>query len=320
MQTHAAPVGRWLDSGRMIIQSRYHSHLQDLRKDEACLFLLSHPTFTNWYRAPKSQHLVILGGMGCGKSVAMSFLMDELRRRNEHQLPRPKVCYYYCRDDETGQAINIFSALVLALLGQLSGLKKTFYEWYKENQASGALELATSPRKLEEFLEKVIETLDRPLFIIIDGLDECERASRKTLLKLLRTLSQKTPRLKVILSSRPEEEILEQLREAVLIDIRSDAQRDTVIVRHIVEERLSYLSKDVRALIMETLSHLAQGSAIWKKMIVELIEIRKIRALEPMRYFLAEMPLPGQLSNLYITLLYDPAQTTTKTKSLPLLL
>lgn len=66
--------------------------------------------------------------MGSGKTVAIAYLVDELNRRDEHQLPRPKVCYYYCRDDDTGQAINILSTLILALLKQLSGLKRTFYD------------------------------------------------------------------------------------------------------------------------------------------------------------------------------------------------
>ncbi len=212
-------------------QSQYHASLQDLRADQACEFLLTDANFISWYSATDSQQLVILGDMGCGKSVAMAFLVDELSRRNEHQLPQPKICYYYCQDDETGHAIHIFSALTLALLEQLSGLKKTFYEWYKQNQASGNLEPAANVRKLEEFLQKVLETLDRPLFVIIDGLDECDRASQKSLLKSLKTLSQKTLRLKIILSSRPQEEILEQLNKIARIDLGPDAKRDGIIVR-----------------------------------------------------------------------------------------
>ncbi|KAL5371373.1 hypothetical protein DPSP01_014309 [Paraphaeosphaeria sporulosa] len=294
-------IARWLDSGKIDLQNRYHARLQELRADEACGFLLDDPAFADWYRASNSEWLVILGEMGCGKTVAMNFLVDELRRRNEHQLPRPKVCYYYCRDDEAGQAVHIFSALVLALLEQLSGLKKTFYEWYKENQASGVPPKST--RKLAEFLGTVLESLDRLLFIVIDGLDECDRASRKVLFQLLRNLSQKTPRLKIILSSRPEEEILEQLDGTMKIDMSSGGPRDAVIVRYTVDRQLTYLSADVRALVIEKLSRLAQGSAIWTKMVVELIEVRKIRALGPMRTFLDEMSLPGQLSSLYVTLL-----------------
>ncbi|KAG9240034.1 hypothetical protein BJ878DRAFT_562488 [Calycina marina] len=210
----------------------------------------------------------------------MAYLIDELRRRNEHQLPQPKICYHYCRDDETGQASYIFSALILSLLQQFPGLKGTFFDWYKLAEASGNFEPATDIKQLEEFLQKILETLDRPLFIVIDGLDE----------------------LKVILSSRPQEEILEQLDEIVKIDLSSNGERDRVIVEKTVERKLSNLSEDVRALVVETLSRLAQGSAIWTKMIVELIEVRRIRALDPMRDFLEKVPLPEQLSQLYVSL------------------
>lgn len=323
-EAHITTVARWLGSDKINLQSRYHVRLQDLRADKACDFLLTHPTFTNWYRSSDSQQLLLLGEMGYGKSVAMAFLVDELSRRSEHQLPRPKLCYYYCRDDKSGHADQIFSALVLSLLEQLSGLKKTFYVWYKENQASGILEPATSTRKLAEFLETVLETLDRPLFIMIDGLDECDRASRKAVLKLLGNLGQKTPRLKTVLSSRPEEEILQLLGRIASIDIGSDVHRDFVIAQHTVETQLSYLRADVRALVSDTLSRSAQGSSIWTKMTVELIELRGIRAMGPMRLFLKQIPLPEQLSDLYATLLArgsanDPESLVTAHTALKLL-
>lgn len=284
-------------------QAQYHNRLKGLRSDEACKFLLTHPNLTHWCNAPDSQQLLVLGEMGCGKTVAMSFIVDELNQRNGCQIPRPKVCYYYCRDDGTGQAVSILSGLILALLEQLSGLKKTFHEWYKENQASGILDPATSASKLGEFLELVLATFDRLLFIVIDGLDECDRASRRTLLRVLENLRKKTPRLKVLLSSRPEEEILEQLNQTTTIALESNVDRDHAIVRHTVREQLCYLSEDVGKLVIETLSRSAQGSAIWTKMTIELIQVRKITALAPMRTFLERMSLPGQLSELYTTLL-----------------
>ncbi|KAK1139007.1 hypothetical protein N8T08_001586 [Aspergillus melleus] len=164
--------------------------------------------------------------MGCGKTVAMTFLVDELSRRNEHQLPQPKICYYYCRDDETGEAVYILSALIL-----FSGLK-------------------------------------------------------------------------TILSSRPQEDVLEQLEEMGMarVELSSDARRDAIIVEKTVERQLSYLSADVKGLIIEGLSSRAQGSAIWTKMIVKLIEIRGIRAEKPMRHFLDQVPLPDELSKIYSSL------------------
>jgi len=282
-------VARRLGGVQMILQSQYHSQLRNLRTDDGCRFLLT--DFTNWYRAAGSQTLVIFGNIGCGKSVTMSFLIDQLNRRNEHE-PRSLICFYYCRDDESGQAVNIFSALILTLLKQLPDLKNAFDQWYEENQASGVLQPARSTKKLEEFLEKVLEELDRPLFIVIDGMNNCDGSSREAVLNLLRTLSRKTQQLKILLSSRPEEEILEQLDEAVKINITSDTNRDAAIVRHKVETQLYYLKPDVKTLVVGELSRSAQGSAIWTKETVDLLEVRRIQAIGPMRKFLEDMPLP----------------------------
>jgi hypothetical protein len=205
--------------------------------------------------------LALLGDMGCGKTVSMAFIVDQLSQRNEHQLPKPKTCYYYCRDDQSGQAGPMFSTLILALLEQLPGSRKTFFKWYKESQASGNLGLATNTRSLEKLLEMVLETVDRPIFVVIDGLDECDRASRKALLNMLTNISEKAPRLKIVLSSRPEEEILKQLATVgpmARIELSPDDHRDGIIVRHTVEAQLSCLSEDARALVIKALSPLAQ--------------------------------------------------------------
>lgn len=303
IHSHLFLVARWLGRDKMSRQSQYHVNLQDLRADNACDFLLKNPNFINWYHAPDSQQLVIIGDMGCGKTVAMAYLVDEISRMNECLIPQPKTCYYYCRDDETGNAVSIYSGLILSLLQQLPGLKKPFFEWYKQAQASGIFDPATNIRKLADLLQNVLEAIERPVFIVIDGLDECDPASRNSIFKLLGTLSQNIPGLKTILSCRPQEEILNQLDGAAKMELRSDPQRDAIIVQKTVERQLFYLSTDVRALVIDKLSRLAQGNAIWTKMTVELIEVRKMRAFEPMQRFLKDIPLPRQLSKLYATLL-----------------
>ncbi|KAK3897898.1 hypothetical protein C8A05DRAFT_38527 [Staphylotrichum tortipilum] len=294
-------IARWLGGDKMSRQNQQHASLRELRADLACGFLLVDAMFINWYEATNSQQLAILGEMGSGKTVAMSLLVDELRRRSAHQLPQPKVCYHYCADDGTGERVYVFSALILSLLEQLPGLKRTFFDWYKQTMVSGG-DPATSFRALEEWLQTTLDTLDRPLVIAIDGLDECDRQSRNCLIASLRALTQRTPRLKILLSSRPEEEILEQLSGMSKIAMVSDIDRDWIIVEKTVETRLPYLPKDVKALVTETLARRAEGSAIWTKMTVELIEIRGIRALGPMQAFLDEAPQPRQLSQLFVDL------------------
>lgn len=282
-------------------QSQHHANQQDIRADQACEYLLSDIEFINWNQAAKSQQLVVLGNMGFGKTVAMAFLIDELRRQNKHTLFRPKVCYHYCQDDETGKAVYVLSALILSFLEQFAGLKKPFSEWYKQALASG-IDPATSFKKLEEWFLGTVKTLDRPLVLVIDGLDECDRASRNTLLRSLRNVSENAPRLKILLSSRPQEEILQQLIGMAKITLGVDPQRDRIIVEKAIERQLCHLREEVKALIKDTLSYMAQGSAIWVKMTVNLIESQKIRAFRPMQAFLGQVPLPTQLSELYANL------------------
>ncbi|KAH2360628.1 hypothetical protein KXV98_007936, partial [Aspergillus fumigatus] len=181
-------------------------------------------------------------------------------------------------------------------------LKKPFFEWYKQAQAAGTFDPAASIMELGEYLERLLEMIDRPIFFVIDGLDECNRASRDSLLCILGRLSLKARRLKILLSTRPEQEILEQLGKAAWIELEPDAERDVIVADKIIENQLSYLSPNVKILVRDQLSRLAQGSAIWTKMVVELIEVRKISAIDPMRHFMRNIPLPKQLTSLYATL------------------
>ncbi|KAG5925799.1 hypothetical protein E4U42_003931 [Claviceps africana] len=294
---------QWLHGDKTRWQRQKHAHFQQQQADQACNFLLSDSRFIKWYHAVESQELALIGPMGCGKTMAMSFVVDQLTRRNESEMPQPTVCYHYCQDDKTGQAVDVLSTLIMSLLEQLSGLIETFHQWYKQCRASGYIEPETDPRKLEEFLTQTLEALDGPLFVVIDGLDQCDRASRRLLVQVLRRLLQKCPRLKIMFSTRPEEEILGQLEAVPQIRLPFSPEWDRFIVDKTVEQKLSSLPQDVKTLVKDTLSGLAQGSATWTEMTVELIEDRGIRDLGPMKAFLDNMPRPGKLSELYIKLL-----------------
>ncbi|KID94934.1 NACHT domain protein, partial [Metarhizium majus ARSEF 297] len=158
-------------------------------------------------------------------------------------------------------------------------------------------------RKNKTFLERILKgflgDVDRLLFIAIDGLDEFDRRSRKQLVGFLDILLPVTSKLKIVLSTRPEDEILELLGETPKIYVTSHAGRDGIIVKKIVNDRLNHLSPDVKGLIIRTLSERANGSAIWTNTVVQLIEGLEIRALGPMKTFLQDIPLPDELHTLY---------------------
>ncbi|KAK9434875.1 NACHT domain protein [Metarhizium brunneum] len=295
-------VAAWLGRESELVQSEHHDSLQAIRADEACEFLLKHAHFLNWYcgtDATGSQKLAMVGDMGSGKSVSMAFLVDELVKKSQFQLPRAKVYYYYCQPGKTDNYASFLSTWILQLLEDFPAKKKAFVELYNQARTQGD----RNPGKNKTFLERILKgflgDVDRLLFIAIDGLDEFDRRSRKQLVEFLDTSMQVTSKLKVVLSTRPEDEILELLGETPKIYVSSHAGRDGIIVKKIVNDRLNHLSPDVKGLIIRTLSERANGSAIWTNTVVHLIEGLEIRALGPMKTFLEDIPLPDRLHTLY---------------------
>ena len=168
------------------MQTELRSNWGVTRADQACEFLLEHPRFKSWYDATESRQLVIFGDVGHGKSVAMAFPAEMLSHKNNHRLPSPVLCQYYCRDHETGKPTSVLSALTYLLLTKLKGLQKPFHERYKQQAQDLGLEPSLDIITMEDMLQNMLETIDRPVIFVIDGLDECDRDSRQRLLKFLK--------------------------------------------------------------------------------------------------------------------------------------
>ncbi|PSK43017.1 LON peptidase N-terminal domain and RING finger protein [Elsinoe australis] len=173
----------------------------------------------------------------------------------------------------------------------------------RSDLVSGSPAPAADAEKLKDFLQQVLQRVDRPLFFLVDGLDECDWRARNSLLALFTHLSSKSPRLKVVISARPEKGIHEQFHDAARINLEMDLEKDTLLATHLVTLNLPHLSQDVKSLVIERVSVSASGSAIWARMVIELIRIRQIQALGPMRSFLNQMPLPEALSKIYESLI-----------------
>ncbi|CAG7978515.1 unnamed protein product [Penicillium olsonii] len=297
---YSKDIAQWLKYENFALQSHLCSEWQLIRADQACAFLLEDSKFRSWYEALDSQQLVIFGGMGHGKSVAMAFIAERLSYRGKFRLPQPILCQYYCRDHETGKTTSVLSALTYSLLMQLEGLQKPFHERYKQAQEfhfDPALNAAT----MEGLLQSMLKTIDRPVIFIIDGMDECDYDSRNRLLKFLKRVLETTLGLKILVSFRHQQEIMEQLTHAAKIELDSSPARDLLIVEKTLE-MLPFLSPDVKALITENLSQRAQGSAIWTKMVIELIKMRHLTTKSSIERLLDELPIPEKLSDVYTSI------------------
>lgn len=189
--------------------------------------------------------------------------------------------------------------MILSVLAQRPDLKRRFVKWCEKFTLGFGIDPATSFKALEEWLRRALKKLDCPLvFFAVNGLDECDEQSRRELLDSLKALSEESSKLKLLLSTRPAEAILEQLKGMSEISLESNAERDRLIAEKTVETRLPELTDEVKALVIDALSRSAKGNALWTKMTVDLIAKRRMMAPDPMRAFLKRMEQPKDLWDL----------------------
>ncbi|KAK8069987.1 NACHT domain [Apiospora phragmitis] len=296
---------------RILDRDRFHTTTEEIRSDVACEWLLEDETFRKWYSEPGSAQLVLAGEMGCGKTVMVTYVTKRILLRSDHQVPRSLVCYHYCRDDESGNGLCIAQSLVLQLLHQhAKPLQKNFYDWYNaicaQNKPAPTTDIVAL---LEYFLDRVREIgRDREVVVILDGLDECD-TKMASFVDGFKGLSNEVPHLKVLYSTRPHTRILNMLSHVPQLSISSklNQSRDEALARHLVKKLEPKLGeeeegKELMSLLVEHLAHSAKGSAIWIRVMIDLVNDQDIVDINDMKDFLQDTPQPQELNEVYVKL------------------
>ncbi|KAI0446340.1 hypothetical protein F4803DRAFT_504452 [Xylaria telfairii] len=251
----------------------FHNAIKKPRSDQACSWISQDARFKEWHLKQASGNLLLLGDMGCGKTVTANYIIDEVMRHNNAQVPKTLTCYHYCKKDLTSNSEKILSSLILQLLFSKSDLaRKEFCDWADERKQSTGLYQTGSLPELKAYLENLVG--ERPLYVILDGLDECTPKTFRELVSFIAEFSEKrkTPPLKFCLTSRQIHGRLETLQKSSLcIPMIEDAQRDAVLVRHMVELELSHLNPDLQSKITKQLAARARGSAVWIKVSIDIL-------------------------------------------------
>lgn len=278
--------------------------MRDLRADKACDWFTASSTFANWVATSSASSsppfLSLYGDMGSGKTVTASHVIDELIIRTRTELPAPCLAYHYCRDEQdSGSIVSIYATLLLQLLNQRDTLKLEFKEWYDKSRKESHIDPVRSASELSIFFARSIKSLDRPVYVVLDGMDECEDESREQLIEHLRQLCQDSPKMRVMFSSRNQENIRCRLADSQEVVLEKSVERDQVIIRHKLKSSLSNLSDDAHNMLVDELSAKSSGSAIWITLVIESIKRRRTTALGPLKRILTEFPAHDELFKLY---------------------
>lgn len=149
------------------------------------------------------------------------------------------VVYFYCdyADHRTLETCNILGTILLQLL-RTKTIPEPLIAMIRKSYEDGLRTPET--RELIAIIGAAVELFPE-IFIIIDGLDECKKNVWQDVLILIKDLIQKgTPCVKVFVSCREEDQILQGLAQYFHIQISTEAvSRDiSAFIQGAVRSRL----------------------------------------------------------------------------------
>ncbi|CVL13338.1 related to nucleoside phosphorylase [Fusarium proliferatum] len=154
------------------------------------------PSYERFTDCSGSSTLLYSGNRGAGKSVILANMVHNLSQRY-CQIPAA-FCFFRSDEVDYPQALVILRAIFHQVL---KGLLLTSYASHVPNGLRG---LSTIPDNIEDVtscLQVALEAAGKT-YLILDGLDECQRSERTKVIEVLKTLQTQFS-LSICLSTRP---------------------------------------------------------------------------------------------------------------------
>ena len=254
-----------------------------------------------WKGRADSCTLVCLGKLGCGKSVLLANIVDDLSLHVRDE--DITIAYFFCRHDirESLNARTIIGSLARQLLCSVPDL----------SIATGFLDrTSTSALDFSELFDLIKRTVppNRKIYFVLDGLDECDFSEQDILLEEVKRL-QNTFLLLLCISLRPDPNnasklIPEQFNDATVFSIPDDNPDIETFIQTELEARIESrkLVLGNPALVLEIRNALLEGSRgmfLWVALQIE--SLCTMRTDDEIREAL--MDLPEDLSETFSRIL-----------------
>jgi len=225
-------------------------------------WFLSCKEFEEWQRAETS-FLWLSGFPGSGKTILMSTVVEFLQQCGERK-ESAIVAYYYCdfRTPETRDHLNIIGSILAQICFKLGSFPAALEAAFERSKMTAPAYGKRS--NVDTIIDLLVElTSQNGIAIVIDALDECEE--RDSILDSLRKLSVQGRYLKILLSSRDEADIRENLSEFPRMRLETASASLAGDIDHYINHRLDHdlgfrwLKPSFKQVIRERLSTEAQG-------------------------------------------------------------
>ncbi|KAF6236351.1 hypothetical protein HO173_005442 [Letharia columbiana] len=280
------------------------------REKDTCNWIFELEEYKTWRSSTESSLLWVSGVGGLGKSILMSTVIDRL----QEAFKEDKSCsaqYFFCSAGE--DSTRLVARIKKQLLHQL-------YRTALSDESSDTLDRSnevisnflgkkdsadSKPGSQQKKSEKAVgfedaypslaKILGKKIFLVIDALDECTDRRDTGILKTLQeTLSASELPLKIVVCSRPEPDIVDDLVDKPAIKVEDHNGPDIEKAAKAKLEDLPGLSSDERALACKSIVEKAKGLF---RCVDPAIEFLKKPWRRPLEKRLAE--LPDGLDNSY---------------------
>ena len=228
------------------------NNVQSRHCAETGKWIFSDPLFKSWLSAGKEakQRLLWLAGVPGAGNLNPSAIIDRViadlcigktflcysillhLQETAQTNASAQILYAFPSDGDTGG--NTKAAIIRSLLYQLCRANPSLIPAVnKEHDARYSRNLLSNI--YDNLLEKFICSSE-PVYIILDGLDECEMIEREQLLKIILHLIKTLPNLHILVASRKEVDIRQALEtkcETLLLEEKNRADIKRFVTREI---------------------------------------------------------------------------------------
>jgi hypothetical protein len=231
----------------------------------SCDWIVSDPEFQSLLRSDCQYSLKVQGRPGSGKSIAASFMVQYLQETTKNT-----VLYFSCdnSDGEKRLSSQILRTLLWQLLQHDTSLYDLLAPWYHR---SGRPYADSDVQISAMFKEAVAATKLSPLFLIVDGLDECEDPSE--LLRTTEAVRITSCALKMIFLAREDPSLNKPLAfcNAVLSMDSNHQPLDDYVCERLAKMRI-FTSIEIRTTTADAISKASDGLWLFSRLLLDEIE------------------------------------------------
>ncbi|KAE9993923.1 hypothetical protein EG327_002547 [Venturia inaequalis] len=231
----------WLDP---LDFERKHQDLCEKKFKGTGGWLLSKPEFRNWYNDTSSAILWCYGDPGAGKSVLAATVVEQLTLDFGVD-DAVGLAFAYCLYDNnrTQDSSRIIASLIHQVCWEKEEVPEclmSFYQRFDNNALKPSLnDYWAVFKQLAQKFEKI--------YIILDGLDECDPKQRQSLIKLAGEAAGALPNVKIWISSRLDSDIESMIVKGKFPSIKVEAKNSIEDISAFVKDGTKMLF-DVRDL------------------------------------------------------------------------